>query len=204
MRETVADVFLTLYPAYRPTSDGSCELSSIADSSIADDSSATFLFYSLAAKNLSTITLTILDDPRPNAYAIDSAHSASGASELFLTKGLLELMTSRAALAFVIAHEMAHLELDHFAPDFSLLVLTASQEQRVRRIHEDWELTADRRAAQILRKTGFDNREAIDFLRLLGSCGNPDVHENVLQAHPAIEDRIQSVEVAMSDLSSLG
>lgn len=48
----------------------------------------------------------ILDTPVVNAFATPGGH-------IFLTRGILELVTSEDMLAAVIAHEMAHIQLQH-------------------------------------------------------------------------------------------
>lgn len=48
----------------------------------------------------------ILDSPEINAFATPGGH-------IFLTRGLVELATSEEMLAAVLAHELAHIVLDH-------------------------------------------------------------------------------------------
>ena len=50
--------------------------------------------------------VAILDSPELNAFATSGGH-------IFVTLGLLECVTSEDALAAVIAHEIAHIQLQH-------------------------------------------------------------------------------------------
>lgn len=52
------------------------------------------------------VTVTILDDERINAHAIPGGF-------LFLTKGLLRNLGSESELAWVLGHEIAHLDFEH-------------------------------------------------------------------------------------------
>lgn len=48
----------------------------------------------------------ILDEPELTAYSIPGGH-------VFVTRGLLEQLTSESELAFVLGHEIAHIDLEH-------------------------------------------------------------------------------------------
>jgi predicted Zn-dependent protease len=50
--------------------------------------------------------VAILDSPEINAFATSGGH-------IFITRGLLECVTSEDTLAAVIAHEIAHIQLQH-------------------------------------------------------------------------------------------
>ena len=52
--------------------------------------------------------LLILDSPELNAFSSSGGH-------IFITKGLVEAMTSEDMLAAIIAHELAHIKLKHAA-----------------------------------------------------------------------------------------
>jgi predicted Zn-dependent protease len=51
-------------------------------------------------------TFTVVDDPTPNAFALPGG-------PIFVTRGLLTLMTSEAQLASVIGHEIGHVTARH-------------------------------------------------------------------------------------------
>lgn len=48
----------------------------------------------------------ILDEPELTAYSLPGGH-------VFVTRGLLEQLTSESELAFVLGHEIAHVDLEH-------------------------------------------------------------------------------------------
>jgi len=48
----------------------------------------------------------VLNDPAPNAFSTPGGH-------IFITRGLIELAVSEDMLAAIIAHEMAHIQLEH-------------------------------------------------------------------------------------------
>lgn len=48
----------------------------------------------------------ILDEPLPTAYSVPGGH-------VLVTRGLLEQLTSESELAFVLGHEIAHIDLEH-------------------------------------------------------------------------------------------
>ena len=48
----------------------------------------------------------ILDEDAPTAYSVPGGH-------VIVTRGLLEQLTSEAELAFVLGHEIAHVDLEH-------------------------------------------------------------------------------------------
>lgn len=48
----------------------------------------------------------VLDEPELTAYSLPGGH-------VFVTRGLLEQMTSESELAFVLGHEIAHIDLEH-------------------------------------------------------------------------------------------
>ena len=74
-----------------------------------------------------------------------------GAGFVFISRGLVRTMRSEGALAFVIAHEIAHQELRHTRlPDFE------AQE-----VDRDLEFEADRYAATTIARAGYDPFEGI-------------------------------------------
>ena len=48
----------------------------------------------------------VLDEPEVTAYSLPGGH-------VFVTRGLLEQLTSESELAFVLGHEIAHIDLEH-------------------------------------------------------------------------------------------
>ena len=54
--------------------------------------------------------VVILNDPAPNAFSTPAGH-------IFLSRGLIDLAASEDMLAAIIAHEMAHIQLEHGTKD---------------------------------------------------------------------------------------
>jgi predicted Zn-dependent protease len=85
----------------------------------------------------------ILDSPEINAFATPGGH-------IFLTRGIAACADSEDALAAVIAHEMAHIQLRHAA--------AIIEDQR---LTNDLSQTADRAAAMALRNRSLQERAAL-------------------------------------------
>jgi hypothetical protein len=104
--------------------------------------------------------ITVLPLEIPNAYAV-------WPNRIYLTKGLLRLAQSDAARAFVIAHEIAHLQLGHRGLSNTFQgkhdhsqVLSAAMHQ---------ELDADRLALTTLRESHVAANDGIALLARLSS-----------------------------------
>ena len=69
----------------------------------------------------------ILDDLSPNAFSTPGGH-------IFISRGLIDLVTSEDMLAAVIAHELAHIQLKHSTKDITNTRLTgqlANERERI-------------------------------------------------------------------------
>jgi len=68
--------------------------------------------------------VTILNDPNPNAFSTPGGH-------IFITRGFINLAVSEDMLAAIIAHEMAHIQLEHGIAEImnSRVVQNLQQEQ---------------------------------------------------------------------------
>ncbi|MDC0074774.1 M48 family metalloprotease [Alphaproteobacteria bacterium] len=62
-------------------------------------------------------TFTILDSPVVNAFAVPGGY-------IYLTRGILALVNSESELAYIIAHEIAHVVARHSAQRYSSAILT--------------------------------------------------------------------------------
>jgi predicted Zn-dependent protease len=85
----------------------------------------------------------ILDAPELNAFATTGGH-------IFITRGLLEALTSEDALAAVIAHEIAHIQLQHSVTLIKSLRITRNLSN-----------TADRAAGIAAREASLDERKIL-------------------------------------------
>jgi predicted Zn-dependent protease len=85
----------------------------------------------------------ILDSPELNAFATPGGH-------IFITRGLAETLTSEDALAAVLAHEIAHIQLQHSVALIKSLRLT-----------RDLSKTADRAASIAAREASLNERKTL-------------------------------------------
>ncbi|NEO14771.1 MAG: M48 family metalloprotease [Moorea sp. SIO4G2] len=137
------------------------------------------------------------------------AHSAY---VITLDKSLLDLMAGDvSALAFVIAHEMAHhshghiSELIESAHEASIDVSSADNQQeaqkrlrewqeRIQKLSHNLELEADRIAYQYLARAGFDPEGSVRGLNTLAELPGGGLKS---KTHPTISQRIEAIEALM-------
>lgn len=160
-----------------------------------------------------SIKLFITLERAPNAWALKHY---SG-----LTTGLLRLNPTRDELAFVVAHELAHIELGHYQARISevskyyavaaIFILLSQGNYNplkdpffvtVARLglaaySRDQETAADVRGVQLVRNAGFDPRGAISLLSRLGATGRRGTGD-LFDDHPSIERRIARVQSEIS------
>jgi predicted Zn-dependent protease len=85
----------------------------------------------------------ILDSPELNAFATTGGH-------IFITRGLLEALETEDALAAIIAHEIAHIQLNHSVELIKYM-----------RITNDLSNTADRAATVAAREASLSERKTL-------------------------------------------
>lgn len=142
------------------------------------------------SKNSRRLQFSLIDITQANAYALPASDSAE--AEIVLTSGLLEEIQTDSELAFVLAHELAHIEDSHFPLQAPTLLLNSKQIAHIQNVHQSWELLADRKAVAILEQSGFHSLEAIALLRRL-ERHSPQNEPRLLQAHPGIEVRLRAL-----------
>jgi predicted Zn-dependent protease len=124
---------------------------------------------------------TILDSPSINAFALPGGY-------IYVTRGLLALLSSEAELAGVLGHELAHVTAKHgaqrlsrmkaeerfcatFACDFELPVLSdmtsIGLDLAFSGFSQDQELEADELGIRYLERAGYDPHAMIHFLEKL-------------------------------------
>jgi predicted Zn-dependent protease len=150
--------------------------------------------------------LTFLDSGEVNAFALSESH-------LYITRGLLTLANDEAEIASVIAHEMAHITMDH-AKQRRERSRTRDLVDQVRtdvfaRLndseHDAWplaafsrqqELAADAAGIRLIAKAGFDPYATARFLQALArfqTMQNVDRQSpNNLTSHPSTPERIEA------------
>jgi predicted Zn-dependent protease len=159
----------------------------------------------------------VLDSAEINAFSTSGGH-------IFITRGLLDCASSEDALAAVIAHELAHIQLQHsimaiksdrvinaIATTGSSLaglalsdlaeILDEAANDIVSAMQEGYsqnqEFAADTFALELLADTGYEPSSLVAMLRTLerNQFRRPDGPANGLaRTHPSPEDRIAQLE----------
>jgi predicted Zn-dependent protease len=124
------------------------------------------------------IQFTLLVSPEPFAAGVGSEY-------LVFSTGLVTTVQNESELAFVLAHELAHIFLKHAE--------NANEEDS-----EKNELSADELGLRLLSFAGYNPQSALDALRRLGS-GHYDPSVNT--THPTSAARIQHLTKAVRILA---
>ncbi|MCL2765803.1 MAG: M48 family metalloprotease [Treponema sp.] len=160
----------------------------------------------------------VLDTPAPNAFSTPGGH-------IFITRGLLDLASSEDMLATIIAHELAHIQLQHGTAEImnTRTVQRLGQEQQrilqnlsietqqqlfselvneivdslfSRGYSQLQEFEADSLALNILASAGYNPGSLIETLRIFESIqGNQTSSLNA--THPLPSQRIANIERQM-------
>jgi predicted Zn-dependent protease len=155
----------------------------------------------------------ILDSPEINAFASSGGH-------IFISRGLLECATSEDTLAAVIAHEIAHIQLQHsikaikssrvrnaIAKTSSSVagialseltdILNEAAEEIVTTLNNGYsqnqEFDADNMALYLLASAGYDPTSMVTMLQLLKE-NQPNHPGGFNKTHPAPEERIAKIQ----------
>ena len=151
----------------------------------------------------------VVDDPSPNAFALPGGF-------IFITRGMLTLMTSEAELASVLGHEIGHVTARHSVNQISKQQLAqlglglgsvffpSVQELSPAigtglgllflKYGRDDEREADELGFSYAANTGYDVSEFGDVFEALGraSEGQAGALPNWLASHPSSEERVQT------------
>ncbi|HNX37725.1 MAG TPA: M48 family metallopeptidase [Candidatus Cloacimonadota bacterium] len=148
---------------------------------------------------------TPVTDPEFNAFAI-----AGG--KIFLNQGLLEGLETPDELAFVIAHEVAHIELKHCVRKIQASVRASQIDPVLGEIvavgyqlysypfSQTQENEADERGVTLMKAAGFDKHGAVSFFNKLelreAHYANATFEEvnDFLSTHPTAQRRRARVE----------
>lgn len=143
----------------------------------------------------------VVDAPAANAYALPGGF-------IFVTSPLLALCAGdREELAFILAHEMAHVFRGHAREQLTTGVFLSAVTARLagagRMLREmlgkgysrDLELEADREGARLAARAGFDRHAAERSLARLAAV-SPAMPEwaEYLSSHPPFTDRIRELQ----------
>ena len=173
----VANLLSKLYPEI-------CELSESAKSV-----SISFADTNCQNKHLS-IEVEIQDKLEPNAFAL-AVDEKSG--KVIITKGLLSMLKTESELAFVLAHEITHIKLDHFPAILPDTFLSKKQIAHITHIHQSWEYLADKVATEKLYTAGLDPTSALHLLGKLEQFETAAPHY-LAENHPPMEKRLERIE----------
>ena len=145
-----------------------------------------------------------LDEDLPNAFAVISGH-------IFVTRGLIRQVSSENALAMVLAHEYAHIELRHpvilLLEQLSLTTLAtviggdaaAAIGQHtglltVLAFSRDMERAADLRALEMLQQHYGHTEGATEFFEHMLAQRDEAQWAAMFQTHPLTRERIKQIE----------
>lgn len=158
----------------------------------------------------SSFTVTILDTPDVNAFALPGGY-------VYVTRGILALANDASELAAVMAHEIAHVTLRHARARSNrartsqivdkvitgVLGGNVSTDQTAARsrlslaaFSQGQELAADKEGVMVAGQAGYDPHAAARFLAAMGrfaqlSSGQAESTDDFLSTHPSTPDRIQ-------------
>lgn len=169
--------------------------------------------------------VTILDNPGINAFALPSGR-------LYVTRGLLALANDEAELAAVLAHELAHVALNHARTRAELERRSALVSRVVAEVLNDpdagaairdksrvslasfsrqQELEADVLGVRTLASAGFDPYGAARFLTSLGRSSGPRAAvmgergaPDFLATHPSTPERVGTALAAARETRAPG
>jgi hypothetical protein len=108
------------------------------------------------------LSFEIRQSSEPNALALRQ-HGGL----IVLTSSLLNTITSPSELAFVLAHELAHLQHEHIPAPPVNLILTNEQEKHIDSIRRKWEIQADQEATRMLISAGYNPTHGAQLLKRL-------------------------------------
>lgn len=159
-----------------------------------------------------TYHFTILDSPVVNAFAVPGGY-------IYVTRGILALMSSEAELAVVLGHELGHVNARHSVAKMSQLMLAqfglavgnAISETFAKitgaasigiqllflKFSRDDEREADALGVEYSRKGGYNPTEMISFfgsLEKLGDLSGGQSLPGFLSTHPLTSERVQNTK----------
>ena len=170
--QKIESVFKNLYPDYSLKSklSNSQNTSMLFQAeSINSDCSNNFA----VQHDLNEVKLEIRHDPRIIAYALATAKPV----KLVISSGLVSKLDTESQLAFILAHEMAHLIQGHVSLDLEDILFTQKQLQHIHRTRQQWELDADSLAHSHLQKSGYSTDAIPEVLQILSNSSDRVTHK---------------------------
>lgn len=151
----------------------------------------------------------ILESEEINAFAIVGGH-------VFLTTALLDFVDTIDELAFVIGHEVAHIDQFHTLRKQKKLLMASSFAQFMDMQHltqialdinlmisapfdQIDEYEADRHGVDLARKAGYNTANFTDFFTKLSAHQTKNVISKIMRTHPFADDRAACVTEYLED-----
>ena len=184
----VAELVVKLYPTRLLPSDlVSCLRNAPLPFQGRNDSA--FLVDAAVAPRVRVIGIELVDTRLPNAFAIESDETT--AAKIRISTALLDRIEDEDSLAFILAHEMYHLQSGKVPTSLDGILLTPRQLSRIAETHQRWEAEADADAARVVLAAGYSVATGGKVLALLRPF---DQLEGALpRSHPAIDVRLQAL-----------
>ena len=147
------------------------------------------------------INLWAVPSCRMNVKLVKSPviNALSDGPAILVTTGLLEFVRSPDQLAWVLAHEVGHHALEH-AETVKLQMmlnrfLSSTVGEKPKQISQlDLERQADRFAADLMVRAGFDLREARRFIKWVQAHQVHQTENNLNRSHPTDEERLEAFD----------
>ena len=154
-------------------------------------------------------SIYILESEQINAFATVGGY-------IYLTTSILDFVDSDDELAFIIAHEISHIDQYHtLRKQKKLLLASAFGEMMDLKgltnialninlmlsapFDQVDEYAADKNGAQLARDAGFDARRFGDFFDKLKKDQNKNILNKLLSTHPFAEDRKECMEKHLNE-----
>jgi predicted Zn-dependent protease len=164
-----------------------------------------------------TYHFAVLDTPVVNAFAVPGGY-------IYITRGILALMSSEAELAVVLGHELGHVNARHSVAKLSQLILVqvglavggAISETFAKitgvaslgiqllflKFSRDDEREADALGVEYSRKGGYNPGEMVSFFASLEGLGDLSEGHSLpgfLSTHPLTAERIQNTKAMLAE-----
>ena len=133
--------------------------------------------------------LVILRTGLPNAFALPDG-------KLYVTTGLLRIVDSEEGLAGVLAHEIGHVEMNHYRERIRRTEITLGIGRLFTQVFDQGEeLDADAYGIELARKAGFGTAGFRDFLQRLRHMENVQGIRfgGLFSSHPGLNRRIEAL-----------
>ena len=142
----------------------------------------------------------LIDNSMVNAFSIVGGH-------IHITTGLLNDVESEDELAFIVGHEIAHVDKKHCVR--KIQILESANEQLgdigvlAANVHlflsapfgQADEFEADHYGAYMTHKAGYDVEKGLDFFKRMKKNENPKLIEKLMRSHPYSQERENCLKI---------